>query len=277
MSSPKPKWLSVKLPSGDEYFGLRKLIKQNQLHTVCQEANCPNIAECYGNRTATFMILGDVCTRNCKYCNVVHGEPSALDLGEPARVARAVSELGLHYIVVTSVTRDDLDDGGASVFARTIEAIREVNPDCSVEVLIPDFDGDEEALQTVLDARPDVLNHNIEVVKRLFKEVRPHGDYETSLNLLKRAKGTVTKSGFMVGLGESKEEVLETMKDLCSVTDVLTIGQYLQPTSAHYPVVKYYKPSEFDEFKEIGLEMGLKHVEAGPLVRSSYHAKNYGV
>jgi lipoic acid synthetase len=278
MNSPKPDWLRVELPSGANYFELVNLLKKNSLHTVCQEAYCPNIGECFSKKTATFMILGNVCTRDCAYCSVKHGVPSGLDEGEPERIARAVGELGLHYVVITSVTRDDLCDGGASVFAGTIQAIREAHPDCKIEVLIPDFRGDKRALQKVLDARPDVLNHNIEVVKRLFPIARTQGSYERSLNLLKSAKKcSVTKSGFMVGLGETKDEVIETMQDLCSVTDILTIGQYLQPSREHMDVIKYYTPGEFKEFKEIGLKMGFNHVEAGPLVRSSYHAQDYGI
>lgn len=279
MSSPKrkPEWLRVELPSGRGYFELVDLLKRHGLHTVCQEAGCPNIADCFSRRTATFMILGDMCTRDCKYCGVKHGRPVSADGQEPERVADAVEKLGLKYAVVTSVTRDDLDDGGASVFARTIEAIRERVPGCRVEVLIPDFRGDEEALRTVLDARPDVLNHNVEVVRRLFPEARPQGDYERSLNLLKRARGCVTKSGFMVGLGETGEEVKGAMGDLCGVADILTIGQYLRPSLNHLPVERYYAPEEFEGFKELGLEMGFRHVESGPLVRSSYHAQEYGV
>ncbi|MBN2518121.1 MAG: lipoyl synthase [Candidatus Altiarchaeota archaeon] len=277
-SISKPSWLRVPLPGGEEYFRLARLLRDSNLHTVCQEANCPNIGHCFSRRTATFMISGDVCTRNCRYCDVKHGIPSNLDLVEPRRVARAVRQLDLHYVVVTSVTRDDLHDGGAGAFARTIEEIRLLNPDCRVEVLIPDFNGDKSALQTVLDARPDVLNHNIEVVKRLFPIARIGGDYERSLNLLKAAKNhAVTKSGFMVGLGETLDEIGQTMEDLCSVADILTIGQYLKPSKDHMDVIRYYTPGEFKEFKEIGLNMGFKHIESGPLVRSSYHAHEYGI
>jgi len=283
MNAPKPEWLRVGMPSGQAYFDLLRLLKQKNLRTVCQEANCPNIAECFGKRTVTFMILGDTCTRDCKYCNVTHGIPKPLDPGEAARIARAVKELGLKYTVITSVTRDDLPDGGASLFAKTIYEIRIIDPECKIEVLIPDFMGSSEALQTVLDFHPDVLNHNIEVVKRLFPVARPQGDYKRSMKLLKEAKERsvrhnsipVTKSGFMVGLGESKEEIIETMRDLDGFVDILTIGQYLQPSKEHLPVVRYYTPEEFKELKEIGLSMGFKHVEAGPLVRSSYHAGEY--
>lgn len=280
MSSPnsKPDWLKVGLPSSTEYFDLVRLLKQNSLHTVCQEANCPNIAECFGKGTATFMILGDTCTRNCGYCNVGHGVPRIVDVREGERIAHAVKELGLRYVVITSVTRDDLKDGGAAMFAQTIYEIRAVSPDCKIEVLIPDLRGDKKSLQKILDARPDILGHNLEVVKRLFPLARAQGDYERSLNLLKTARQcSVTKSGFMVGLGETKEEIIATMEDLCSVTDILTIGQYLQPTREHLPVVRYYTPQEFKEFKEIGREMGFRHVESGPLVRSSYHAGEYGI
>ncbi len=276
-SARKPEWLKVRLPSGDGYFSMVRMLKENGLHTVCQEAHCPNIAECFGRKTATFMILGDTCTRNCAYCDVKHGRPDAPDTEEPSRIARAVKELGLRYVVITSVARDDLEDGGASMFARTIEGIRELNPDCKTEVLIPDFQGDEKALQKVLDARPDMLNHNIEVVRRLFPMMRAHGDYDRSLGVLEKAKEcSVTKSGFMVGLGETKQEIIDTMEDLCSVTDILTIGQYLRPSEEHARVFRYYTPGEFEELKQAGLDMGFRHVESGPLVRSSYHAGDYG-
>lgn len=266
------------MPSGQEYFDLARLIKKNNLHTVCQEANCPNIAECFGKKTATFMVLGSVCTRGCKYCNVSKGNPGAVDPGEPKKVAEAVKKLGLSYAVITSVTRDDLKDGGAFAFAETIGEIRKKSPGCRVEVLIPDFAGNKKALDVVLGAKPDVLNHNIEVVKRLFQTARPQGDYERSLNMLRDAKKcSVTKSGFMVGLGETKEEINETMRDLCEIADILTIGQYLQPTKEHIPVAKYYTPDEFKGFKELAMKMGFRHVESGPLVRSSYHAGEYGI
>ena len=269
--------MDIRLPSGEGYFNLVRLLRENNLHTVCQEANCPNIAECFGKRTATFMILGDTCTRNCAYCGVKHGRPSDVDSGEPSRIARAVWELGLRYVVITSVTRDDLEDGGASMFARTIGEIRRLNPGCKVEVLIPDFQGNEKALEKVLQARPDVLNHNIEVVKRLFPLMRAQGDYKRSLEVLKKARGcSITKSGFMVGLGETKEEIISTMEDLCGLADILTIGQYLRPSEGHARVFRYYTPDEFEELKQAGLEMGFRHVEAGPLVRSSYHAEDYG-
>jgi lipoic acid synthetase len=224
------------------------------------------------------MILGDTCTRSCGYCDVKHGTPQKADVREGERIARAVKELGLHYVVITSVTRDDLRDGGAAMFAKAVYEIRVVDPDCAIEVLVPDFNGNLRALRNVLNAHPTILNHNIETVERLFPAARPQGDYRRSLNLLKEAKKcSVTKSGFMVGLGETREEILKTMRDLCSVTDILTIGQYLQPTKDHMPVVRYYTPEEFKEFKEIGLAMGFKHVESGPLVRSSYHAREYGI
>ena len=264
------------MPSGNGYFELVRLLKQSSLHTVCQEANCPNIAECFGKKTATFLILGDTCTRDCKYCDVAHGVPKPVDAGEGARIARAVKALGLKYVVITSVTRDDLPDGGADMFAKAVLEIRIIDPDCKIEVLIPDFKGDKKALKKVLDSHPTILNHNIEVVKRLFSAARPQGDYGRSLDLLKTAKKcSVTKSGFMVGLGETQEEIIETMEDLAPFVDVLTIGQYLQPTSDHLPVAKYYAPEEFKGFKEMGEQMGFSHVESGPLVRSSYHAGEY--
>lgn len=275
MSSPKPDWLRVGMPSGEGYSELVGLLRRNGLHTVCQEANCTNIAECFDKRTATFMILGDTCVRACRYCNVAHGAPKPVDPNEGKRVARAVKELGLRHVVVTSVTRDDLDDGGAGMFAATIREIRLASPGCRIEVLIPDFGGDKDALQKVLDARSDVIGHNMEVVRRLFPMARAAGDYRRSLDLLKGCSGCTVKSGFMVGLGETREEVFETMEDLCSVTDILTIGQYLQPTKLHLPVARYYTPEEFKEFKECGERMGFKHVESGPLVRSSYHASEY--
>lgn len=266
------------MPSGEKYLELRRLISENSLHTVCQEANCPNIGECFSKRTATFMILGDTCTRNCKYCNVKHGKPLALDPCEAKRVAKAVKTLGLHYAVITSVTRDDLPDGGAFVFGEVIREIRARSPSCKIEVLIPDFQGDKDALDVVLEAKPDILNHNLETVKRLFPGARPHGDYKRSLALLARAKRSCkTKSGLMVGLGETKEEIIEAIEDLNRVSDIITLGQYLQPSKDHLGVVKYYSPEEFNELKAIGENMGFRHVEAGPLVRSSYHAGEYGL
>ncbi len=266
------------MPSGEEYFRICRIIKENRLHTVCQEANCPNIGECFGMGRATFMILGDTCTRNCRYCDVKHGKPKGLDAEEPKRVAKAVGLMGLRYVVITSVSRDDLEDGGASIFAETIREIRGETPDCSIEVLIPDFGGRRRSLKTVLKEKPDVLNHNIETVRRLFPKVRPGGKYDRSIRILREAKKEVTtKSGFMVGMGETWEEIIETMRDLRGVADILTIGQYLQPSEKHLPVERYYHPSEFEKMKEIGYGMNFKHIESGPLVRSSYHAGDYGV
>ncbi|MBX6395255.1 MAG: lipoyl synthase, partial [Alicyclobacillaceae bacterium] len=247
------------------------------LHTVCEEARCPNIYECWSNRTATFMILGRICTRACRFCAVTSGRPTELDLEEPGRVAEATVAMGLRHVVVTSVARDDLEDGGASIFAATIRAIRERAPWCSVEVLIPDFQGSESALRTVLEARPDILNHNVETVRRLSDRVRSRAKYERSLELLRRSKQIApdipTKSSIMVGVGETWEEILETMDDLRAVDcDILTVGQYLQPTRKHLPVDRYYTPEEFARLKEEGLKRGFRHVESGPLVRSSYHA-----
>ena len=273
----KPEWLKVRAPGSENYLRLKGLMRTLNLHTVCEEANCPNIGECWHHGTATFMILGDTCTRSCGYCNVTHGTPKAPDAQEPANVAHAIQTMELAYVVVTSVDRDDLPDGGASHFARTIAETRTRIPSCRVEVLIPDFKGDEAALKTVLDARPDVLNHNIETVPRLYRTARPGGRYERALELLDRSRryapAIPTKSGLMVGLGEETDEVIETLRDLSSVgTRIVTIGQYLRPSLANLPMVRYYSPSEFAEFKRIGLEMGIGHVESGPLVRSSYHA-----
>lgn len=268
MNSPKPEWLRVGMPSGEEYFSLVRLLKQNNLHTVCQEANCPNVAECFGRGRATFLILGSVCTRSCGYCNVRHGAPDGLDSREPERVARAVGELGLRRVGITSVTRDDLEDGGASAFSEAVHAVRKTNLECKIEVLIPDFKGDKKSLRKVIDAGPDVLGHNLETVRRMFPIARRQGDYDRSLNLLREAhKSCTTKSGFMVGLGEAREEIVEAMEALHDVADILTICQYLQPSLRHLNVVKYYTPGEFKEFEELGLSMGFRHVESRPLVR----------
>jgi lipoyl synthase len=257
---------------------LKALMRAENLHTVCEEARCPNIGECWEDRTATFMILGDVCTRRCGFCAVSHGRPIWEDWGEPDRVGRTVARLGLQHVVVTSVNRDDLADGGAGIFARTIEAIRREAPGCRVEVLIPDFQGSATALDTVLAARPDVLNHNVETVPRLYREVRPGSRYERSLELFARARRhptePVTKSGVMLGLGERYEELVATMRDLRAVgVQLLTLGQYLRPSPAHLPVVRYVPPDEFQTLAVVGERLGFRHVEAGPLVRSSYHAK----
>jgi lipoic acid synthetase len=270
-----PPWFKVRIQRGPQYLELKQLVKELRLHTVCEEARCPNIWDCWNRGTATLMILGDVCTRSCGFCAVKTGRPTELDLEEPERVAEAVKTLGLKHAVITSVNRDELSDGGAEIFARTIRRIREQLPNCRVEVLIPDFKGSHEALMTVLAARPDILNHNTETVPRLYSIVRPQAKYPRSLELLKRAKefGAVTKTGLMLGLGESMDEVRAVMRDLAAIQcDILTLGQYLQPTKEHLPVVRYYHPDEFAQLKTEGLAMGFGHVESGPLVRSSYHA-----
>jgi len=274
----KPDWLKIRLTKGEQFKALKQLMRAKSLHTVCEEAKCPNIHECWAGRTATFMILGNVCTRACRFCAVSSGRPTELDLQEPGRVAEAVVQMGLRHVVITSVARDDLSDGGASVFAETIRRVKEASPQCSVEVLIPDFAGEEKPLRLVLEAGPDVLNHNVETVERLSGRVRAKAKYRRSLELLRRSKmiapGIPTKSGLMVGLGETADEVLKTMDDLRGAgVDLLTIGQYLQPTPHHLRVEKYYLPDEFRRFREEGLKRGFRHVEAGPLVRSSYHAR----
>jgi lipoic acid synthetase len=274
---PKPDWLKVRAPGSENYLRLRGIMRDLQLHTVCEEARCPNIGECWHHGTATFMIMGDVCTRACGYCNVTHGAPAAIDAHEPENLARAVERMALAYVVVTSVDRDDLPDFGAGVFAATVRAIKARRPECRVEVLIPDFQGDETALRAVLDAKPDVLNHNIETVPRLYRAARPGGRYPRALELLGRAREWApdipTKTGLMVGLGETADEVIEVLKDLRRADcRILTIGQYLRPTVAHLPMSRYYTPGEFGDFKRIALDLGFGHVESGPLVRSSYHA-----
>ncbi len=274
----KPAWLKVRAPGGPKYLRLKSLMREWNLHTVCEEAHCPNIGECWEDLTATFMILGDVCTRNCGYCAVTHGKPTWEDREEPERVGRAVRTLGLKHVVVTSVNRDDLADGGAAVFAATIRAIRREAPDCRVEVLIPDFQGSVEALGKILEARPDVLNHNTETVPRLYKVARHGGRYDRTLGLFRRARAAapdlITKSGIILGLGESREELLQTLEDLRSAdVNILTLGQYLRPSPRHLPVARFYPPEEFAELAALGRAMGFAHVEAGPLVRSSYHAR----
>ena len=274
----KPEWLKVRAPGGPNYLHLKSLMRGLRLHTVCEEARCPNIGECWEERTATFMILGDVCTRRCGYCAVTHGRPTWEDWGEPERVADAVRQMGLDHVVVTSVNRDDLADGGAAVFAATIRSIRQASPRTTVEVLIPDFQGLAEALETVLGANPDILNHNIETVPRLFRQVRSGGRYERSLHLFRQARaespGLLTKSGIILGMGEERDELIQTMRDLRAVdVNILTMGQYLRPSAQHVPIARYYHPDEFRELSEIGRALGFRHVEAGPLVRSSYHAK----
>ncbi|MBI3608140.1 MAG: lipoyl synthase [Nitrospirae bacterium] len=270
-----PPWIRVRLRQGQDLARLRGLLRGATLHTVCEEARCPNLWECWNRGTATFMILGDICTRSCGFCAVKTGRPLAVDRDEPRRVAEAVRAMGLTHAVVTSVNRDELPDGGASVFAETIRAIRAINPRCAVEVLIPDFQGSEAALLTVLDAKPDILNHNTETVPRLYPTVRPQARYERSLALLAGAKthGARVKTGLMVGLGETAEELLVVFTDLRGAgCDILTLGQYLQPTREHVPVDRYYSPEEFERLREEALALGVAHVEAGPLVRSSYHA-----
>lgn len=273
----KPDWIRIKLTTGENYTEIKDMMRSKTLHTVCEEARCPNIYECWANRTATFMILGDICTRACRFCAVNTGMPTELDLQEPERVAEAAERMGLRHCVVTSVARDDLQDGGASIFAETIRAVRRRMPLCSVEVLIPDFMGNWEALRIVMDAKPDILNHNVETVERMSDRVRAKAKYERTLELLKQAKAMQpqipTKSSIMLGVGEEWDEILQTMDDLRAVDcNILTIGQYLQPTKKHLNVEKYYRPEQFAELKDEGLKRGFSHVESGPLVRSSYHA-----
>jgi lipoic acid synthetase len=279
---PKPDWLRIRIGDPTNHNHLLKLIQGLNLHTVCQEAKCPNIFECWTNRTATFMLGGDICTRHCGFCAVGKGAPEALDSDEPRHVAEAVQHLNLAHTVITSVNRDDLPDGGAAHWAATIREVRALNPDCKIEVLIPDFNGDEAALNTVLDAEPDVLNHNTETIARLYRRVRPDADYQQSLTLLRRAAerrdreqpNMLTKSGIMVGLGEDFDEVVELMRDLRSVScDIMTIGQYLQPHARRLPVERYVTPAEFDRWRDTGMSLGFKHVQSSPLTRSSYHAR----
>jgi lipoic acid synthetase len=274
---PKPAWLKVRAPGSENYLRLKGVMKELKLHTVCEEARCPNIGECWHHGTATFMILGDVCTRACAYCAVAHGKPHELDRAEPARVADAIERMALRHAVITSVDRDDLADGGALIFAETIRCTRERVPDCRIEVLIPDFQGLESSLRAVLDAGPDVLNHNIETVPRLYRMARSGGKYRRSLELLDRSRhyrpSIATKTGIMVGLGEQIDEVVGVFDDLRRVgVSILTIGQYLRPSPAHAPMVRYYHPDEFAQLKRLALARGFVHVESGPLVRSSYHA-----
>lgn len=275
----RPDWLKAKLPSGKNYTDIKYIIDSYQLHTVCEEARCPNMGECWNAGTATFMILGDTCTRSCGFCAVKTGKPSGtLDWDEPNRVAEAVRMMNLKHAVITSVNRDEREDGGAPIFAETIRQIRKTIPQCRIEVLIPDFKGSEKALDMVLEADPDVLNHNIETVKRLYKTVRPQANYEQSLEVLERAKkkGFITKTGLMLGIGETTDEVIEAMKDISIVKcDILTLGQYLQPTKEHLPVDRYVHPDEFLMLKEKGRRMGFSYIESGPLVRSSYHAEQH--
>jgi lipoic acid synthetase len=272
----KPSWLKMKMPAGDGYSSLLRLVNEQNLHTVCQSAKCPNMGECWSAGTATLMILGDVCTRSCGFCHIATGRPPTLDLDEPVRVGYAVAQMKLGHAVLTSVNRDELPDGGAAVWAHTIREVRRQSPGTSVEVLIPDFAGNWDALQLVLDERPDILNHNIESVPRLYRQVRPQAKYRRSLELLKIAKeqGLTTKTGMMLGLGEEDHEIEATLTDLVSIgTDILTLGQYLQPTANHLPVVRWVHPDEFAAWKVRGEAAGLRHVESGPMVRSSYHAE----
>jgi len=273
----RPEWIRVRAPSGETYEWLQKLMRQKALHTVCEEAACPNMGECWGAGTATFLMMGDVCTRTCGFCDIKHGRPNALDWLEPERIAQAVKAMNLQHAVITSVNRDDRRDGGAPIFAMVIRRIREIHPGCSIEVLIPDFKGSAEALRIVMDARPEILNHNVETVPRLFKVVQPQDRYEWARATLSNAKAmdpeVLTKSGIMVGLGETMDEVKAVMEDLRSWgVDILTIGQYLQPSRHHLPIARYYTPDEFAELREFGYHIGFKWVESGPLVRSSYHA-----
>jgi len=272
-----PEWIRVRVHEGENFKQLRQLVQERRLHTVCQEAHCPNIFDCWNRRTATFMILGDVCTRACRFCAVTSGRPTELDIGEPLRVAESVADLGLRHAVITSVDRDDLRDGGAEIFARTIRAIRRRSPGTSIEVLTPDFQGDRDAIRVVVEARPDIFNHNTETVPRLYARIRPRAVYANSLGLLAYVKELapqmVTKSGVMVGLSETHEELLDVFRNMRSHhIDVLTVGQYLRPSKKHAEVVRYYRPEEFQELKRSAVGMGFAHVESGPLVRSSYHA-----
>jgi lipoic acid synthetase len=273
----RPPWIRVRAPSGETYENVRGLMRSKTLHTVCEEAQCPNIGECWGRGTATFLMMGDTCTRSCGFCDIKTGRPSPLDWAEPNRIAESVRAMGLRHVVITSVNRDERADGGAPIFAMVIKRIRQLQPGCSIEVLIPDFKGSEAALKIVMDAQPEILNHNVETVPRLFKKVQPQDNYEWALDTLRNAKRmdplVLTKSGIMVGLGETFDEVVEVMQDLADINvDILTIGQYLQPSKQHLPIERYYTPEEFDRFIEIGKEMGFKWVESGPLVRSSYRA-----
>ncbi len=273
----KPSWLRVKAPGGENYARLKGLMKELDLHTVCEEAQCPNVGECWQHGTATFMILGDVCTRNCGYCAVSHGRPPKYDIDEPHRIGTAIAQMQLQHAVITSVDRDDLPDFGAYIFAETIRQIHQRLPGCSVEVLVPDFQGNEDAIRMVLDAGPEIYNHNTETVPRLYKRARPGGRYERVMQIFRFVKRQAphipTKTGIMVGLGETKEELVSVMHDLRAVdVDILTLGQYLRPSNDHLPLDRYYTPDEFRELREIGMGLGFRHVEAGPLVRSSYHA-----
>lgn len=273
----KPSWLKVRAPGGPQYLRLKQLMRELDLHTVCEEAHCPNVGECWEHGTATFMILGDVCTRNCAYCAVAHGRPPSYDIDEPSRVAEAIATMRLQHAVITSVDRDDLPDFGAFIFAETIRQIKQRLPDCSVEVLVPDFQGNEDSIRAVLDAGPDIYNHNTETVPRLYKRCRPGGRYERVMQIFRTAKRIAphipTKTGIILGMGETLEEVEIVMRDLRAVdVDILTLGQYLRPSESHIPIDRYVTPDEFRRLRDIGMAMGFRHVESGPLVRSSYHA-----
>jgi lipoic acid synthetase len=274
----KPEWLKVKLPLGENYLKVRQIVDTHKLHTICQSGNCPNMGECWGAGTATFMILGNICTRSCGFCAVATGRPLPVDWDEPMRVAKSIKLMGVKHCVITSVDRDDLKDGGSIIWAETIKAIREVSPETKLECLIPDFQGKWENIKRIVDAKPDIVSHNIETVKRLTRQVRIQAKYERSLEVLKMLKdaGMRTKSGLMVGLGETVDEIYQTINDLAAVkVDVITIGQYLQPTAKHLPVARFVHPDEFKAFKDYALQKGFKHVESGPLVRSSYHAEKH--
>ena len=274
----KPKWLRVKLPTGEKYRKVRGLVDEHKLHTICESGSCPNMGECWGEGTATFMILGNICTRSCGFCGVQTGKPEAVDEFEPGRVANSVKIMGVKHAVITSVDRDDLKDGGAAIWAQTIRAIRQQSPGTTLETLIPDFAGNWDNLQVLIDSAPEIVSHNLETVRRLTKQVRIQAKYDRSLEVLFRLKkgGMRTKSGVMLGLGETEQEVLETMQDLRAVqVDILTLGQYLQPTPKHLPVAEFIEPEQFAYYQKIGLEMGFRFVESGPLVRSSYHAEKH--
>jgi lipoic acid synthetase len=274
----KPRWLRVKLPTGESYRQVRNIVEEHKLHTICQSGNCPNMGECWGAGTATFMILGNVCTRSCGFCSVATGRPEQADPFEPVRVAKSIKLMGIKHAVITSVDRDDLTDGGSAIWAETIAAVRRISPGTTMETLIPDFAGKWENLQRIIDAAPEIVSHNLETVRRLTREVRVQARYDRSLELLRRLKqaGMKTKSGIMLGLGESREEVVESMEDLRQVgLDILTLGQYLQPTKNHLPVAEFITPEAFDALREEGMAMGFRHVESGPLVRSSYHAEKH--
>lgn len=274
----KPKWLRVKLPTGENYRKVRSLVDEHKLHTICESGNCPNMGECWGEGTATFMILGNICTRSCGFCAVQTGRPEAIDIYEPGKVAHSVKTMGIKHAVITSVDRDDLKDGGSEIWSQTVKAIRHQSPGTTMETLIPDFAGNWDNLQVIIDVAPEIVSHNLETVRRLTKQVRIQAKYDRSLEVLFRLKkgGMRTKSGIMLGLGETDEEIIETMQDLRSVeVDILTLGQYLQPTQRHLPIAEFVTPERFERYKQIGMEMGFRYVESGPLVRSSYHAEKH--